>query len=58
MADDLENKKSEETVPQPRRKVEKPINPLAQKPGQNYGSTQYGKEKAYIKQTVEECNEK
>lgn len=51
MADNIENQK-------PRKKVEKPANPLAQKPGQNYGATKFDKEKPYVNQTVEEVKDK
>jgi hypothetical protein len=51
MADNVETQR-------PRKKIEKPANPLAQKPGQNYGGTKYEKEKAYVNQTVEELKDK
>lgn len=38
-----ENKEKQKPV----RKFEKPLNPLAQKPGQNYGTTKYEKEAPY-----------
>jgi hypothetical protein len=38
---DNKNDKPEEKVPQPRKKIEKPLNPLGNKPGQNYGTTKY-----------------
>lgn len=41
-----ENKADKPQVPQP-RKIEKPLNPLANKPGQNYGTTKYEKEAPY-----------
>jgi len=42
------------------KKVKKPIDPLAMKPGQNYGSTKFKKSKEYNggKITFEEENEK
>jgi len=42
-----ETKKPEEKVVPKPRKVEKPLNPLAQKPGQNYGTTKFEKEPPY-----------
>ena len=35
--------KPEEVAQKPKKKIEKPLNPLAQKPGQNYGSTKFEK---------------
>lgn len=37
---DNKNDKPEEKVPTA-RKIKKPLNPLAQKPGQKYGSTKF-----------------
>ncbi|MBU2702338.1 hypothetical protein Ga0466249_003465 [Sporomusaceae bacterium BoRhaA] len=45
-----EEKKVEEQVVKPKRKIEKPLNPLAQKPGQKYGSTKFEPEKPYKEQ--------
>ena len=42
-----EEKKMEEQAVKPKKKIEKPLNPLAQKPGQKYGSASFEKEKAY-----------
>jgi hypothetical protein len=39
---DNKNEKPEEKIP-PRKKIEKPLNPLANKPGQNYGTTKFDK---------------
>ena len=47
MADEKEIKvenqdnKPAENVQMPKKKIEKPLNPLANKPGQNYGTTKY-----------------
>ena len=45
MADEKDTKveqdKPAENVQMPKKKIEKPLNPLAQKPGQNYGTTKY-----------------
>jgi len=38
--EDNKNDKPEEKNPTP-RKVQKPLNPLGNKPGQNYGSTKF-----------------
>ena len=42
------------------KKVQKPINPLANKPGQNYGSTKFKPSKEYNKGSItfEEDKEK
>lgn len=39
---DNKNDKPEEQTPKP-KKIQKPLNPLANKPGQNYGSTKFDK---------------
>jgi len=39
---DIKNDKPEEVVPKP-KKVQKPLNPLASKPGQNYGTPKFDK---------------
>jgi hypothetical protein len=36
-----------EVVKPPKKKIEKPLNPLAQKPGQKYGSTKFEQEKTF-----------
>jgi hypothetical protein len=41
-----EEKKPEAPQP-PRKVVQKPLNPLAMKPGQMYGSVEFAKEKPY-----------
>lgn len=47
MTDDKVDKSDDQKqVPQP-RKIQKPLNPLARKPGQNYGTTEYEKELPY-----------
>jgi hypothetical protein len=45
MADNKEenkNDKSEVKIPQ-HKKIEKPVDPLSRKPGQNYGTTKFEK---------------
>jgi hypothetical protein len=34
-------------APKPRKVIQKPLNPLAMKPGQNYETTKYAPEKPY-----------
>lgn len=46
----MTEEKKEEQVVKPKKKIEKPLNPLAMKPGQKYGSTQFAQEKAYKEQ--------
>ncbi|MBP1765215.1 MAG: hypothetical protein H6Q65_2273 [Firmicutes bacterium] len=42
----MAEEKKEEVV-KPKKKIEKPLNPLAMKPGQRYGSASFAKEPAY-----------
>ena len=39
---DIKDDKPEKIVPEP-KKIKKPLNPLASKPGQNYGSPKFDK---------------
>lgn len=46
MTDNKEDNKNgtpAEQAPKPKKVVQKPLNPLAAKPGQNYGSTKFDK---------------
>ncbi|MBP2640790.1 MAG: hypothetical protein H6Q66_1741 [Firmicutes bacterium] len=45
-----EEKKVEEQAVKPKKKIEKPLNPLAMKPGQKYGSATFAAEKTYKEQ--------
>ena len=43
----MADNKPEETAPKPKKVIQKPLNPLGAKPGQNYGTTEFQKEAPY-----------